>query len=300
MHSAAAVGAAPLRLHDVTDAGGFRQLLDTFHRAAARYAGERIRQTLSFAGRPAVLDVVGRARFDRLAPTFAHLRAASPTSPPITLSIWDETLTGLAAPPLSDDAQLVWRRDDWLLSSHAAPSVGSASVAGKHRGAAAPGFGSAPVAGNHRGAGQHRCLREARPGRVACLDRLADHLVIAYDSSSSVSLQEQGRPAARMLAQIYRGLGVHRVHAGLVAHGDAGALLVGASGGGKTTLALEWVAWTISPMTSRGRGGLRRGVRWTQYLRLRQRPAVSPGPASRHEVSRPLGLEPGQGAAAGR
>ena len=167
-----------------------------------------MRQALTFAGRPALLDVVGRSLSERLVPTFAHLTATSTGTRPITVSIWDEAVTGLEAPSLSDPAELEWRRDDWLLSSHA----------------------------------DHRCLREARAGRVGCLDRQTDHLVIAYASASGVSLHEQGRPAARLLAQIYRGLGVTRVHAGLVAageDGEAGALVVGRSGSGKTTLTLD-------------------------------------------------------------
>jgi hypothetical protein len=193
--------------------GGHDELRTAFHRAVRSHPGERVQRSVSFAGRPALLDVVGRELFDRLFPTFAHLETAPAAQHRVTISAWDVSLTGVAPEPCTDESDLRWERDDWSLRSY-----GGRTADGR----------------------AHRFLREAREGRVACLDRLTNHLVVAYDSGG-VTLHEQGRPVTRLVSQIHRGLGVQLIHAGLVAHGTAGALLVGRSGSGKTALTLDCV-----------------------------------------------------------
>jgi hypothetical protein len=205
---------------DVTDRGsatgdgGHAELNAAFHRAAQIHPAERVQRSLSFAGRPALLDVVGGDLFTRLFPTFAHLQTAATHSHRVTISAWDASLTGVAAQPCAEQAQLGWEREDWSLRSYGGPTAEG---------------------------GPHRFLREARAGRVACLDRLGNHLVVAYDSADHVTLHEQGRPVTRLVSQIYRGLGVGLIHAGLVADDTVGALLVGPSGSGKTALTLDCV-----------------------------------------------------------
>ncbi len=203
-----------IKLAPATGDGGYAELHAAFHRAARIHPAERVQRSLSFAGRPVLLDVVGGELFTRLFPTFAHLQTAATHSQRVTISAWDASLTGVAAAPCAEPAQLGWEREDWSLRSYGGATADT---------------------------GAHRFLREARTGRVACLDRLDNHLVVAYESAGDVTLHEQGRPVTRLVSQIYRGLGVGLVHAGLVADDTAGALLVGPSGSGKTALTLDCV-----------------------------------------------------------
>ena len=205
---------------DVTDRGpaagdgGHAKLDAAFHRAARLHPAERVQRSLSFAGRSALLDVVGGDLFTRLFPTFAHLQTAATNSEGVTISAWDASLTGVAAAPCAEPAHVGWEREDWSLRSYSGATADT---------------------------GAHRFLREARTGRVACLDRLDNHLLVAYESAANVTLHEQGRPVTRLVSQIYRGLGIGFIHAGLVADDTAGALLVGPSGSGKTALTLDCV-----------------------------------------------------------
>ncbi|MFO1057446.1 MAG: hypothetical protein U1E53_10825 [Dongiaceae bacterium] len=182
-----------------------------FARAAAAIPAERRDRRLCLARRPVRLAVAGSALAGAVAATFAHLddgEAAPEDAAAPAIELWDEQAAGVARPPLTAPALLAWGREEWRMTSHAG----------------------------------HRYLREERPERVAWLDRGHGRLVGSFRAGTALSLQERGRPLARMMGQLYRGFGLVRLHAGLVARGSAGVLLAGASGSGKTACTLDCVA----------------------------------------------------------
>jgi hypothetical protein len=87
-----------------------------------------------------------------------------------------------------------------------------------------------------------RLVAHGWPGVLSWLDRGGDHVVGCVDDAAELAPQARGRLVEPLLLLWLRDRSVQLVHAGLVARGAQGLLLLGRSGAGKSTAALA-CAW---------------------------------------------------------
>jgi hypothetical protein len=83
-----------------------------------------------------------------------------------------------------------------------------------------------------------RFIVDSRPNGLLILDRLENRIVGYYAGASSLFLDERARPLHRLLSVWLGDQGVQFIHAGVVSAGDAGVLLAGGGGAGKSTTSL--------------------------------------------------------------
>lgn len=188
--------------------GDYQGVRRSFAQASNLCRGELSTGRLTLAGRPARLAVVGRALWDAIGPSFAHLADDGdpiPDLPGPGVEFWDRGVTGLARPAAPGDLDWVSQGEGWRITAH----------------------------------GGFRYLREERPMSLFWLDRVAIVATGMYETAAGLTLMERARPFLRMMTMICRSLGVLDIHAGLVASGGKGVLIVGASGRGKTTTSID-------------------------------------------------------------
>jgi hypothetical protein len=178
----------------------------------ARRAGARSFSQASYriAGRVVRMRVVGTRLEPLLTRPFEHLRipGCEAARADLTIDAWDEAETGVPCP-----------RD--CLPARIKPIVRS-RVTGRTLGATPDG----------------RFLIDWRPGLQTWFDLQVSHLVVWHSSQDVRPRDEQIRPF-RLLLQAWAALrDIQLVHGGFVARRGQGALLLGASGAGKSTSAL--------------------------------------------------------------
>ena len=83
-----------------------------------------------------------------------------------------------------------------------------------------------------------RFIVDSRPNGLLILDRHENRIVGYYAGASSLFLDERARPLHRLLSVWLGDRGVQFIHAGVVSAGDAGILLAGGGGAGKSTTSL--------------------------------------------------------------
>jgi hypothetical protein len=86
-----------------------------------------------------------------------------------------------------------------------------------------------------------RWLTQAEEGAVSCLDRETG-VIVGWRAGNEVVIEEAWRTLAWIAPVWFLDHSVQVVHAGLVAHRGAGALIVGESGAGKSTTSLACAA----------------------------------------------------------
>jgi len=229
------------------------------HAAAARREGERERR-LRFGDRGVRLRFAGPALVDRLLPALAPRIDARPAAHEVTAGLWEER----ASPIPSRDVP--WRDTD----------VGPRGLV------------RAPAGANVM------AVHETGSGAITLIDRRARSLLYRVPDAARLPWWERAAPLRPALFWALTGEGRHLVHAGAVGDGErGGALVAGAGGSGKTTVALaaleaglryvsddyvllhsqpELVAWNLYGTAKLDRGHLAR------FPTLAEEARVSPAP----------------------
>lgn len=159
-----------------------------------------------FAGRPVVIRTAGRQLAYRTTRAFAHLTGSVSIATPAGLQVhlWDETETGVSCAAGDSTGEKEWIACGGTLS---------ASPDGRY------------VTFRYRDS-------------VTCLDRHGRLMIGCRGNGSHLAGGEYSKPLLLMLSIWYYDRGVQLLHAGLVAREDAGVLLPGESGTGKSTTCL--------------------------------------------------------------
>jgi hypothetical protein len=185
----------------------FAQAEDAYGRAAAVGGGE-VEQWLSLAGATLHLRLAGPALLPLLR-ALAHLQAPATTgAPALTVRLWDSRTTGIDPPARP------WAFEDY---------------GGR---------------GEVRGFGDDRIrIGFLMPHNTLSLyDRERERAVYRIASDRSIPDHEVGAPLRSILHWWASARGLQMAHAGAVGAGDAGVLLVGRGGSGKSTTALACLA----------------------------------------------------------
>jgi hypothetical protein len=192
----------------VGDSSTFARSEAAFREAVRSWPQDPCERWYLFAGRRARFRIVGGTLADLMERSFAHLRVDSPvqsssgaSEPDLAVDLWDEAVTGVAP-----DTDL--RPDSLGVSPQYDASTDGRFITS--------------------------VLRFSR----SCMDREAAHVVGAVRDARRLTLYEIGRPLHVPLSLWFTDRQVPFVHAGLVADQQAGVLLIGEGGAGKTTSAL--------------------------------------------------------------
>jgi hypothetical protein len=175
--------------------------------AAARDATATHRLRIGFAGAPVDILVAGSALAERILPAFAHLAGAGigSTRGAVAMEFVDCTACRTGWPGAPQGGERVSAGEGWRITWH--------------------------------GAGRY--ISEARENSLIVLDRATGAVVAGFRDGARLTYSERARPLQRMMSQVCASFGVQDVHAALVAVQGRGALVVGGSGRGKTTTALD-------------------------------------------------------------
>jgi hypothetical protein len=153
------------------------------------------------AGLDVRLRIRGSALAGALLPALAHLRVDdADIAPDLAVSLWDQSIAGAGAPP--DPA------------------------------------GDEAVATRLQDSADGRRAVRVGPAGVLWLDLDARSLAGFFRSAAAVAPTDRAKPLSRPLAFWLRDHGRQVVHAAMVARGDAGVLIAGRGGSGKSTVAL--------------------------------------------------------------
>ena len=184
------------------------QALDrSFHQAWDQYPSQRHRTSLVLGGFTVELSVAGDALWERVSPAFSHLEGpGSGGSPDLSIRLWDENATGIAAPFTSLPEVL--------------PS-------GKPFGFGL--LGEDPFEGIAGYQTTASCV---------LLDPQAGRLSGWVHDPQALSDYETGKPLQPLLFAWAQEQDLLPVHAALIAHRGRGILLGGPGGSGKSTAAL--------------------------------------------------------------
>ena len=198
--------AAPLQVYEsFSGAEASHAMLSAAYQRAADAAPDEVSASyFVFAGVPARIRVVGRRLADEFLCAFQHLRhRTEPTSvPQLTIDLWDEAATGV-------------------------PCLGSLP----------PEMPGRPEYAAESPDGRYIVHQVARTR--TCIDRKRQHVVGWVGAPESLTHFQRGRPIQPMLMRWHLDRGVQPLHAGLVARGERGALICGASGSGKSSVSLH-------------------------------------------------------------
>jgi hypothetical protein len=184
-----------------------QEAFDQVRRAGARSFSQA---SYRMAGRVVRMRLAGSRLAPLLTQPFEHLRipGCETARADLTIDAWDESETGVPCP-----------RD--CLPGRIKPIVRSRNT-GRVLGVSPDG----------------RFLIDWRPGLLAWFDLRASHLITWHSSPDARPRDDRIRPF-RLLLQAWAGLhDVQLIHAGFVARDGQGALLLGASGAGKSTSSL--------------------------------------------------------------
>jgi hypothetical protein len=184
-------------------AGAFRRWRLAFAEAARRGPSGLTSTWFRMAGHPVRVRTAGSRLAALIAEGWCHLRTPSPPAAtrPLHVDLWDTRETGVAAtecPVTIDPAE----RHPFRVSA------------------------------------DHRYVAHRWPGALSWLDRRGDHVVGCVEDAAALSPPARGRLVEPLLLVWLRDRSVQLVHAGLVARGRQGLLLLGGSGAGKSTAAI--------------------------------------------------------------
>jgi hypothetical protein len=189
-------------------ADGFLAARRGFAEAASLRPGEVISLSGNLAGRDLAISLAGKALAAAVGPSFAHLTHSivmTGQTAATSIMLWDCAGTGVGRPPLPQKTEWVATGAGWRTSTH--------------------------------DGGRYLC--EDRPGSLFWLDRRDSQLVGCFADARRLGCAVRARPLPRIMGEFCRSLGIQEIHAGLVARGGRGLLIVGGSGRGKTTTSLD-------------------------------------------------------------
>ncbi len=187
----------------MTNEERFVSMVVAFDAALAQCPNRVHEQAYALAGRGVVLRIVGDRLAERVTPALGHLAdpGTEAVRTELRVDLWDEAETDVAP-----DIDL--RPDPLGVSSQY-----DASTDG-------------------------RFVTSVLQFSQSCIDRKAAHIVGAVQDARRMTLYEVGRPLHVPLSLWFTDRLTPLVHAGFVADRDAGVLLIGESGAGKTTSTL--------------------------------------------------------------
>ncbi|HUF11281.1 MAG TPA: hypothetical protein VMO47_18310 [Rhodothermales bacterium] len=163
------------------------------------------RHACSFAGREALIRIVGLKCAERLLPPFRHLidSGGAPSTAELVIDVWDAGETGMAysGPVVAPD--LMWSEFGFILGEESDRFVGS-----------------------------------LRPNLFAWSDRSAGRIVACTPDSGLLALNERAKPLLFPLLLWHGDRDAEVIHAGLVERDGQGVLFGGREGAGKSTAAL--------------------------------------------------------------
>lgn len=178
----------------------FRDAGRQFDRAVQSFGNELDCASLSIAGEPVSVRIVGRNLAMRLLRPLRHLETSESQAvkPELTIDLWDHDGTGILPDPRFREIQTNPHpvSDDGRFTAHL-----------------------------HRNS-------------TLALDRRERRLIGCFSEPERLSLYELGRPLHAPLAVWLTDLGTPLVHAGLIAETGRGVLLAGEGGVGKSTVAV--------------------------------------------------------------
>jgi len=181
-----------------------------FERACAAAPAAVHEVGLRLCGEVVRLRVAGDALAGHVLAPLAHLRHDLAGAPRLTIELWDARASGVAPPP-EDLRHSTGRR--WPLTDGVFATSSDARLV------------------SHQ-------LRDS----LLWLDRARGHLVGWFADATRLTLHERARPLQTLLALWSSDRGVQAVHAAMVARAGRAALVPGASGSGKSTVALTCLA----------------------------------------------------------
>ena len=187
---------------------GFHAAERGFAAASAAHPNDVTSLDGSLAGRDLAISLAGKALATAVGPSFTHFRqsvAKTGRTAAASVMLWDCAATGVERPPSPQRAEWVASGEGWRTSSH----------------------------------DEGRYLCEDRQGSLLWLDRRDARLVGCFADASRLGCAVRARPLQRIMGEFCRSLGIQEIHAGLVARGGRGLLIVGGSGRGKTTTSLD-------------------------------------------------------------
>lgn len=197
---------------DVDTHAAFVSISNACDLAGKGGAGQRQLFRFALAGAPIRISAVGQRLASMVIRPFRHLAGARVSdTPPLTVVLWDEEVTGVPCPRIAREGRMPEQEVD-------------------------------SGAGATLGTPDDRYVGHLRPGLCLWMDRQTRRIVGWCPSVSRLSDQDRGKPLqfALMLFQADREVPV--IHAAYVAHEGRGALLIGKGGKGKTTTALACVS----------------------------------------------------------
>ena len=181
----------------------FARLRDRFADAAAA-AGGAILRDFVIGGFRARLAFAGPALVSRITPAVAHLARPLAEAPAVTVHLWDSASTGTTMPPPA------WEAADFV------------------------------ARGQIRGYGEGRILAAFHHGSTALsmLDVEASMGLFWARDATTLPDYERAAPLRALLGWWIERRGGHLVHAAAVGTANAGVLIAGRGGSGKSTTAL--------------------------------------------------------------
>lgn len=185
----------------------FKIVESAFRQAMSRHPHSVNESTFVFAGHHVRVRVVGRTMAEQLVQPFSHLQLDEPDArvPHLTIDLWDEDETNVRCGIRAP------------MQAEPRPTITRISPEGRF-------FG------------------QQKLSSFTCYDRGARHLIGSVTWNRHLSVYERCRPLDRPLLEWHNDQQVQIIHAGLVAHGDRGVLLVGKGGSGKSTCAVACVS----------------------------------------------------------
>lgn len=157
-----------------------------------------------FAGRPARIRYAGLEMFDLLGHAFGHLLDESDGATELTIDVWDSESSRTPVPPL--------------------PPSGSGDA-----------FGSKYYFGDDR----IRAHFQPASGALTVMDLERSHAWYWFGAAQRLPDWERAASIRQILHWWLPRFGVHEVHGGAIGIDEAGVLLVGKGGSGKSTTALS-------------------------------------------------------------
>lgn len=189
----------------------FTAILACFDRAAA-LTQNAISHTFKIADSSIQVEFAGDALVPKICPAFGHLRAANGLEPSFTIKCFDKNSSGIAIPPRP------WPDSDSFIHGEIGSFIDT----------------------------DHYLHFNLMSGAIIAANRRERIAVFHVRFAEDINTYEMAAPFRDFFNWWGSIRGIYQVHAGALADGAAGALIIGRSGAGKSNTALACLSSTLS------------------------------------------------------